>query len=349
MSQSTCTLKELIHLYLISCQVEGRSINTVHAYSETLELFERAVEELDLPTSATEFKAEHVFLYLNWIMQRGVSLPTRHRPFREVRCFFNWCERMNYIGTNPFKGLRNVKLGLKIVQPFSAEDVRKLLGAAFPTPYLVSRNRAIIWLFLDTGLRLNELCSLNLEDLDVSDQRLRVLHGKDNKQRVVRVGDEAMQALLGYVNNFRGRGAGPLFLTDAGDRMSRNAVRVMLVRLGERAGVSHVFPHRFRHTFATWAIEHEARELDVQYLLGHSTPTIGPPLLRYLRRGEGRSGPRDVEPRRDPRSDDRETRGLAVSQQPSTSPCCFTAVLNSTLPANPQSTCVFPADSLLLP
>ena len=56
--------------------------------------------------------------------------------------------------------------------------------------------------------------------------------------------------------------------------MSRNAVRVMLVRLGERTHVDHVYPHRFRHTFDTWAIENEAREIDMQYLLGHSTPDM---------------------------------------------------------------------------
>jgi integrase len=91
---------------------------------------------------------------------------------------------------------------------------------------------------------------------------------------VVRVGDEAMAALMNYIANFRGTEPGPLFVTEDGGPMSRNAVRVMLVRLGEKAGVRKVFPHRFRHTFATWAIEHEARELDVQYLLGHSTPAM---------------------------------------------------------------------------
>ena len=60
-------------------------------------------------------------------------------------------------------------------------------------------------------------------------------------------------------------------VNDRVGQISRNPVQVMLVRLGERAGVRKVFPHRFRHTFATWAIEHEARETDVQYLLGHST------------------------------------------------------------------------------
>jgi integrase len=181
---------------------------------------------------------------------------------------------MGYIRENPFVGLRNVRLGQKIVQPFSPDEVKRLLSASYPIPYLEARNRAIIWLMLDTGLRLNELCSLQLEDLDMVNERLKVLNGKGNKQRVVRVGDEAMAALKNYIDTFRVTEPGPLFLTEDGGPMSRNAVRVMLVRLGEKAGVRKVFPHRFRHTFATWAIEHEAREIDVQYLLGHSTPAM---------------------------------------------------------------------------
>ena len=111
---------------------------------------------------------------------------------------------MKYLKQNPFEGLRNVRLRQKIVQPFSAEEVKRLLNADCPTPYLEARNRAITWLLLDTGLRLNELCSLKLEYLDVASQRLRILNGKGNKQRVVRGGDEAMTAPVNYVDNHRG-------------------------------------------------------------------------------------------------------------------------------------------------
>ena len=83
-----------------------------------------------------------------------------------------------------------------------------------------------------------------------------------------------MSAVCRYVDEHRGRVPGRLFLSDEASPMSRNSVRVMLERLGRRVGVPKVYPHRFRHTFATWAIEHEAREIDVQYLLGHSTPAM---------------------------------------------------------------------------
>ena len=137
-----------------------------------------------------------------------------------------------------------------------------------------SRNRAMILVLLDTGVRRTELVSLDLADLDLEAQRLRVLHGKGNKQRVVRFGTRAKEAVEDYLERFRGRKSGPLFLSHHGTRMSSHSVLIFLRRLGKVGGVEKVKVHRFRHTFATWAIENEARELDVQYLLGHSSSAM---------------------------------------------------------------------------
>jgi len=127
---------------------------------------------------------------------------------------------------------------------------------------------------LDTGVRRTELVSLDLADLDLEAQRLRVLHGKGNKQRVVRFGARAKEAVEDYLERHRGREPGPLFLSRDGKRMSSHSVLIFLRRLGKQGGVEKVKVHRFRHTFATWAIENEARELDVQYLLGHSSSAM---------------------------------------------------------------------------
>ena len=132
----------------------------------------------------------------------------------------------------------------------------------------------MILALLDTGVRRTELVNLDLVDLNLEGQRLRVLHGKGNKQRVVRFGARAKEAVEEYLERFQGREPGPLFLSNEGNRMSSHSALIFLRRLGRRAGVEKVKVHRFRHTFATWAIENEARELDVQHLLGHSTPAM---------------------------------------------------------------------------
>jgi integrase len=96
------------------------------------------------------------------------------------------------------------------------------------------------------------------------------------KQRAagVRFGDQAREAVRNYLVDFRGREAGLLFLTCRGMPLRTNAVRTVFRDLSHKAGVDNVHPHPFRHTFATWAIELHAREIDVQYLLGHSSPAM---------------------------------------------------------------------------
>ena len=94
---------------------------------------------------------------------------------------------------------------------------------------------------------------------------------KNKHDRWVGFGERTAGAIRNYVERFRGDRPGELFLTAAGEPMaSGNAVRVMLRRIAEQLGLEKVHPHRFRHTFATWAIQSGAREIDVQMLLGHS-------------------------------------------------------------------------------
>jgi site-specific recombinase XerD len=267
-------LASLVDLYLLRCQVEGKSPNTITAYGETLTRFQRIAREEGIPEDVRAITPAHIYAYLGRIASNGISLETRHRRHREVRFLFSWLVRMGYIQESPFAKIKNVRLPQKIVQPFSAEEVASLLTLCDTRFRWGARRTAIILILLDTGVRRTELISLDLADLDLEGQRLRVLHGKGNKQRVVRFGARAKEALEDYLERFRGWEPGSLFLSDEGKRLKPHSVAVFLERLGKRAGVRKVHPHRFRHTFATWAIENGARELDVQHLLGHSTPAM---------------------------------------------------------------------------
>jgi len=273
MTLENYSLEHATEVYLARCEVEGLSPNTVVAYRETLEQFLTVAREHRFADDVRKITPEHIYTYLAWVRKRGVSDHTQHRRHREVRFLFVWLERLGYVKENPFKHIRNLKLPQKVIRPVSAEDIRKLLNAPFPSEFLATRNKAIILLLLDTGIRLSELIGLGFDDLDVKAQRLQILNGKGKKQRVVRVGDTALVALRDYIE-IRGDQPGQLFLSKNGKAIRPNSIRVMLRRLAERAGVPHVYPHKFRHTFATWAIEAEAREIDVQFLLGHSSPVM---------------------------------------------------------------------------
>jgi integrase len=124
---------------------------------------------------------------------------------------------------------------------------------------------------LDTGVSVAECSSVLLEDIDWGEGRV-LIQGKGNKQMYVGIGGTTAASLRGYVDRFRGDEPGPLFLTRARQPFADlNALRVLLRRLAARAGVENVHPHRFRRTFATWALESGAQETDVMLLLGRTT------------------------------------------------------------------------------
>ena len=199
---ATRSLGELSALYLLRCEVEGKSAQTVRAYGETLGRFRRTVSVAD----AAAVTPEDVYRYLGGFSH--LSLETRHRYFREVRCFFNWLVDGRYLRDNPFRGIKNVRLPQRIVEPFSPADIAQLMAACDSATALGLRDRAMVLCLLDTGLRCSELVQLSLDDLDLDTRRLRVRHGKGNKQRVVPFAARCRAALKRYLEQ-RGTAPGP--------------------------------------------------------------------------------------------------------------------------------------------
>ena len=108
-------LDQLIPLYLTACTVEGKTDRTVQSYAETLRQFRRAGRELGLPEDVAAFGPAHVYLFMGWVRDRGVSAGTQHRRQREVKAFFSWCRRMDYVEENPFMRVPMVRREQKVV------------------------------------------------------------------------------------------------------------------------------------------------------------------------------------------------------------------------------------------
>ncbi len=265
-------LTSLIELYLTSCRIEGKSLNTIRSYRESLGIFLRAVDQESLPQDVASFTTAHVYLFLGCVADTGVSPVTQWRRQRETRTFFSWLLRHDFIPSNPFAKVKNIKVPQKIIQPFSQDDILRLLACCNPSTHKGARDRALILTLLDTGLRAGELVGLDLEDVDFQSQRIQVRHGKGNKQRVVRIGNEAGQAVQLYLEHFRDTQPGPLFLTCRGRPLCRTAMRTIFQRLGKQASIPKVHPHRFRHTFATnYLVKEVGDPLRLQQILGHTS------------------------------------------------------------------------------
>ena len=274
-------LPALIALYLVNCRVEGKSPRTLKAYGWTLARFQRALQEDGAPQDVRALGPAQVIAYLE--RSTHLARETRHRYFREVRCFFAWCERTGFVADTPFRGLRNVQVPLRVVQPFRPAEIVQLLDACDPATPMGLRDRALLLTLLDSGIRCSETVGLDLGDCDFTTRRLHVRHGKGHKERVVPFAACCAHALTAYAA-VRGETPGALFVNarygrlDPNTRLQPNGLKQLLRRLGRATGIPKVHAHRFRHTFATWAIAHEAREIDIQHLLGHAGPEM---LRRY--------------------------------------------------------------------
>jgi site-specific recombinase XerD len=214
-------------------------------------------------SSPEEISARHVRAYLSELASRGVQDSYVNNHARAIRTMLRFLHAENYIPgpvTFPMPAIAEKRLLC-----LSSDDIRKLLGAC-----ITRRDRAVILLMVDTGLRRAEVCALKWEDVDLSDGLVRVVRGKGGKARSVVVGATTRRALLAYRRSIAPPASSALFQTPEGQHMTPNGLRSLLGRLGERAGV-HVTPHALRRTFATMAMRAGMNLLHLQGLMGHST------------------------------------------------------------------------------
>lgn len=275
------SLDDHIATYLSAIEVEGKTINTQASYASSIAHFRTIGVRLGMPERAEEYSVAHVYAFLQELRRCGASASYQHRRHREVKACFSWFKRMGIVPDNVFAKVPLVKRPSLVKWPFNLIEVQMLLDDQDRESYTGSRNYALLLFLLDSGVRAGECAAIRLDEIDWERRRAFIRHGKGEKQRWVGFGPRTETAMLEYVGRFRGDEDGGLFQTAAGlDMAGPHTLDVLLCRLGLRAGVTKVHPHRFRHTFATWAIESGAREIDVQMLLGHSDLTM---TQRYAR------------------------------------------------------------------
>ncbi len=239
-----------------------------------------------------------------------VELPGRlseHSLNTKIRClrsFGRWLVREKWIADSPFEGLELAgapKLRKKVL---SEDEINRLFSMFNDKTDIGARDKAILWLFLDTGIRLSELATLTLDSINLTDENdgpwVQVI-GKDRKERRIGLSAGACNAVRHYVEFFRpeclryapkrsreleARGIKlvetPLFLTvevrgidrSCGQQLLPNAIQLIIVRLGQRAGIRGLSCHTFRRTFATQNLELGASPLDIMWDLGHSSLTM---------------------------------------------------------------------------
>jgi len=260
--------------YLLSCKVEEKSPLTIESYCRRIASFVQFVEGMESANDASDITSYHVRLFLSSLQHQGCRASTINSYYRTLQTFFNWLVAEDIITKSPMTNIKPPRIPKTKPQPFSLQDIENLLLLCSGNTFLAVRNRAIILLFLDTGLRLAELANIQLRDVDFDRGLIKVI-GKGSKERVVRMGKRTQKALLHYLLK-RNDSYPSLWVTEERTPLHRAGVQVAIKRLCHRAGITDAKPgvHTFRHTAAINYLRNGGGEFTLQILLGHATLTM---------------------------------------------------------------------------
>lgn len=225
------------------------------------------------PASLHELHREHVEAYLVTLRER-TSPASAHQQFRSLKTFFNWLVDEEEMDRSPMRTMKPPAVPEVEVPIVSDEALKQLLKVCSGKTFKDRRDTAILMLFIDTGVRLSELTERTIDDLDLDLMVLRVI-GKGGKPRTVPIGRTATQSLDRYLRalaKHRGRALEPSdalwWGVKSGSRMTIWGVGTMVENRCKDAGIPHIHPHQFRHTFAhLWKVN-EGSEDDLMRITG---------------------------------------------------------------------------------
>jgi integrase/recombinase XerC len=223
----------------------------------------------------TEWKrvdSQHVRVFAARAHAGGLSPRSVQRRLSAVRSFFNYLVREGVAASNPAVDIRAPKAAKRLPGTLDVDQIAHLMQVPGDDALAV-RDRAIMELFYSSGLRLAELVGLDLTSIDLADRTVRVL-GKGAKTRIVPVGRKACEAIRTWLKErpaLAGMDEAALFVGRNGQRLKPRAIQLRIAQWARRAGLpARVYPHLFRHSFATHLLESSKDLRGVQELLGHA-------------------------------------------------------------------------------
>lgn len=251
---------------------KGLAQNTVEAYRRDVELFIASLHDNGI-SSITAVKTNHIVAFLSSLSGRGYATASICRMLVAVKMFFRFMSREGIVSINQALYLQTPKLWQLIPEVLTCDEVDSLLRQPDLSTALGARDRAILETLYASGLRVSELCSLDLYSVD--DKSVRVM-GKGSKERIVPIGEEAVEAIDHYLLQFRGNYDSEkqpaLFVDKRGGRIDRSAVWRMIKNYGKQAGITkNISPHTLRHSFATHLLDNGADLRVIQEMLGHAS------------------------------------------------------------------------------
>ena len=253
------------------------SKNSIEAYLNDLKKLRKYEESHLKKDRVDDLSTSDLQAFIREINRLGLGARSQARIISGIKAFFRYLLLEGIVKEDPAHLLESPRPGRKLPDTLSADEIQKIIEQVDLSREEGERNKAILEVLYGCGLRVSELTNLNITDLYINEQFIRVV-GKGNKERLVPIGSLALRSIGLYLENSRKQVAPVkgeediLFLNRRGKRLSRNMIFIIIKSLAEKAGIrKKVSPHTFRHSFATHLVEGGADLRAVQEMLGHES------------------------------------------------------------------------------
>lgn len=255
------------------------SENSVEAYAHDISKLHEHLELKGSSKGPLEVADSDIRDLLEYITELGMTPHTQARMLSGIKSFYKYLLFEGDIDSNPSELVEAPKLGRKLPDTLSFEEIEKILGAIDMSSPEGQRNRAMLETLYSSGLRVSELVNLKLNNVFEDQGFLRVI-GKGSKERLVPIGREALKHIMLYIDHIRCHivikpgHEGFVFLNRRGAQLTRVMIFTIIKGLVQKIGLNkNISPHTFRHSFATHLIEGGADLRAVQEMLGHESIT----------------------------------------------------------------------------
>ena len=258
---------------------KGLSKNSIEAYLSDVNKFVQYQEVVEIDIAPEKVTLNNLKDFIQWINEMGLSAKTQSRIISGLKAFYKYLILEDIIQHNPAELLESPRLGRKLPDIISIEEINQLIEAIDLSKPEGTRNKAMLETLYSCGLRVSELINLQISNLYFNEGFVKVT-GKGNKERLVPIGSIATKFIKIYIENIRNHltidneFADILFLNRRGKRLSRVMVFIIIKDLAEKIGLKKsISPHTFRHSFATHLVEGGADLRAVKEMLGHESIT----------------------------------------------------------------------------
>ena len=263
------------HDFLTMLRVERNvSTHTMDAYKRDINQYLMYLGDLDIK-NLSDVKSTHIRDYIRVLSDGGMAPASISRIISSIRTYYRFLSSENILDENPVLLINNPKLPKKLPDVLSEKEISLIINAIQESSQFYQRDKAIIELLYSCGIRVTELCNLDMSNLFIDEDLIRVM-GKGNKERLLPLGIRSKKYLDDYIKHSRNShikksGSSFVFVSRNGNQLTRAMINIILNKWTQASGLKKsVSPHKLRHSFATHLLEGGADLRFVQALLGHS-------------------------------------------------------------------------------